>query len=95
MKAMQHNLNEWLRREAHIVAGHPFQMEDCSCLPVAPETQVDEDAPVGFLVTHGSDVAYVPAKTPDGEEIMTAWTKLHTTELTEEKQSLPSEYWYG
>lgn len=95
MKVLQQNLNEWLRREAHVTVGYPFQMDDCSCLPVAPESQSNEATPVGFLVTHGSDVAYVPAETPDGQQILTTWELLHSLELLEEAKAMPAEYWYG
>ncbi len=95
MKVLQQNLNDWFRHEAHVVAGDSFQMDDCSCLPVVPESRKEEEMPVGFLVTHGDDVTYVPAQTPNGEQILTAWSKLHTLELVEETKSLPAEYWYG
>lgn len=95
MKALQHNLNNWLQQEAHVVTGHPFQMDDCSCLPVVPESQKEEETPVGFLVTHGADVNFVAAQTPDGEQLMSAWSKIHTLEMMEQAPSLPAEYWYG
>lgn len=95
MKAVQQNLNEWLRQEAHVKTGQPFQMGERACMPVVAATQQDQDAPLGFLVTHGDDVAYVAAHSPDGEQIMTAWIKLHSFEEREEEQALPAEYWYG
>lgn len=95
MKAVQQNLNDWLRQEAHVKTGHPFQMGERACMPVVPATQKEEDTPVGFLVTQGDHVAYIPAQTPDGEQIMTAWVKLHSFEEREEEQALPAEYWYG
>lgn len=95
MKAIQQNLTDWLRREAHTIAGQPFKMDNCSCVPVAPENQRDEALPVGFLVTRGADVAYVAAQTPDGERMMTAWEKQRFFETTVEKETLPAEYWYG
>lgn len=95
MKAMQQNLTDWLRREAHVVAGQPFKMGNCSCVPVAPENQVDEAMPVGFLVTYGTDVTYVDAHTPAGARMITAWEKQRFLEITADKETLPAEYWYG
>lgn len=95
MKAIQFNLNDWLRQEAHVVAGRPFQLGDCSCLPVAPESEMEEDAPAGFLVTHGADINYVPAQTANGEQMLNAWTKAHAREQAERVGRLPAEYWYG
>lgn len=94
MKALKQNVENWLRREAHVMTGHSFLMGDCSCLPVVPENQIDEETPVGFLVTRGGDVTYVAAQTPVGERMMSAWAKNHSAEM-EESQSMPSEYWYG
>lgn len=96
MKAVQPNLDDWLRREAHVAAGRPFQFQDYSCVPVTPETQrPEEESPAGFLVTHGSDVSFVAAQTPDGEQLMRVWTKNHLLEAVEESQALPAECWYG
>lgn len=95
MKILQQNVNEWLRQEAHVVAGHSFEMGDCSCLPVAPESFSNEEAPVGFLVTHGSDMTFVDAQTSYGKKIMAAWEKNHLLELEEQEDSLPAECWYG
>ncbi len=96
MKLVQPNIDDWLRREAHVAAGRPFQFNDCSCVPVAPENHPpDVESPVGFLVTHGTDVGYVAAQTPDGEQLMRVWTKNHLLELAAENDSLPAECWYG
>ena len=95
MKAMQQTLNDWLRLKAHVVTGPPFQVGDCSCVPVAPETQREEDKPVGFLVTHGTDVTYVAAQTPAGEQMLSAWNKYHAPAPSREEPLLPAEYWYG
>lgn len=98
MKAIQLNVDEWLRREAHVTAGLPFQFEDYSCLPVAPQTKTNEgESPIGFLVTHGAEITFIPAKTPDGEQILTAWEKKQTPGAVpeEENPALPPECWYG
>ncbi len=96
MKARQLNVDDWLRQEAHVAAGRPFQFEDCSCVPVVPEMHMhDTSPPVGFLVTHGADVSFVPAQTADGRQIMTAWTKSHHLEEAKEGETLPPECWYG
>jgi hypothetical protein len=95
MKAIQFNLNDWLRQEAHVVAGHPFQMGDCSCLPVALESEKEEDVPAGFLVTHGADISYVPAHSANGEQMLHVWTKKHALDEAESADKLPAEYWYG
>lgn len=98
MKAMQLNVDEWLRREAHVTTGLPFRFEDYSCLPVAPQTKTNEGKdPIGFLVTHGAEITFVPAKTPDGEQIMTAWAKnlMPGAEAVEQDSALPAECWYG
>ena len=95
MKVVQQNVDNWLRLEAHVMTGHSFVMDNCSCLPVVPENQMDEEKPVGFLVTHGGDVSYVAAQTPDGEQLMSAWEKMHSREIMEQTQALPAEYWYG
>jgi len=93
MIAMQHSLNDWLHnRESRIIAGNPFHDGNNSCLPVS---HAEEKTPVGFLVKDGTDVAYVPAKTPDGVRMMDAWAKAHTVELKEQAPPLPAEYWYG
>jgi len=96
MKRTQPNINDWLQREAHVVAGPSFQFEDCSCVPVTPESLLsDSENPVGFLVTHGGDVTYVSAQTLNGKQILTAWTRNHLDEMAKEDRTLPSEYWYG
>ena len=95
MKAIQFSLNDWLRQEAHVVAGRPFQMDDCSCLPVAPESEKEEDLPAGFLVTHGADISYVPAHTAYGEQMLGVWTKMHTPDEVKSADKMPAEYWYG
>jgi hypothetical protein len=95
MKLIQQNVDNWLRREAHVMTGQSFPMGDCSCLPVVPENQMDEETPVGFLVTHGGDVTYVAAQTPVGQQMMSAWEKMHSLEIMEEAQPMPAEYWYG
>lgn len=96
MKAIQLNIGDWLRQEAHIAVGQPFQFENCSCVPVVPETHThDATLPVGFLVTHGADVAFVSAETPDGEQILAAWSKNHVFEEAEDYEVLPAECWYG
>lgn len=93
MRTIQQNIDEWLRREAHVVTGLPFQMDDCSCVPVAPQKK--EDSPFGFFVTHGSDISFVPAETPEGAHILSEWHKIHVTEALERDKALPGEYWYG
>lgn len=97
MKNAQDNINDWLLREAHVVAGHAFRADDCSCLPVRPETEAgrQDETPLGFLVAHGQDVTYQDAHTPKGEQLLSIWTKIHLLELAEDEQSLPAEYWYG
>jgi hypothetical protein len=95
MKVIQQNADNWFQREAHVITGHSFLMDDCSCLPVVPENQEEDETPVGFLVTHGRDVSYVAAHTPDGEQIMSAWSKVHSLERTKGPQPMPAEYWYG
>ena len=69
-------------------------MDDCSCVPVAGESAGEEE-PIGFLVTHGADVIFVDAHTPDGEQMMSAWMKGHLLELEEQNPVLPAECWYG
>jgi hypothetical protein len=46
-------------------------------------------------VTHGADVDYVAAQTPDGEQLMRVWAKNHLLELAAENEPLPAECWYG
>lgn len=95
MRIIQQNVNEWLQQEAHVVTGHSFEMDDCSCLPVVPEDRSHGEMPAGFLVTHGSDVTFVDAQTSYGREIMTAWEKNHLLELEAQEENLPAECWYG
>lgn len=97
MQNAQDNINDWLLHEAHMVTGHTFQMDDCSCLPVWPDNGVDEKGktPQGFLVTHGSEVAYQDAHTPEGEQMLGTWSKCRVMELLEQESLLPAEYWYG
>ena len=96
MKADPFNIDDWLHQEAHVAAGRPFRFNNCSCVPVAPETQfLNIENPVGFLVTQGIDVDYEAAQTPDGERLMHVWAKNHLVELTAENESLPAECWYG
>jgi hypothetical protein len=96
MRTVSLKIDDWLRHEAHVVAGHPFQIGDFSCVPVAPETlRQEKETPTGFLVTHGSDVSFIAAQTPDGEQLMRVWTKNHLLEVMEENQALPAECWYG
>lgn len=96
MKANPLNMDDWLRLEAHVATGHPFRFNDCSCVPVVPENHPPAiENPVGFLVTHGIDVDYVDAQTPDGEHLMRVWAKNHLLELAAENESLPAECWYG
>lgn len=91
--AMQFSLNDWLHhRDSRIIAGSPFNDGNNSCLPVS---HAEEKLPVGFLVNDGTDVAYVPAQTPDGARMLDAWTKAHTIELIEQAPPLPADYWYG
>ncbi len=95
MKAMQQNLNDWLRQKAHVVTGNPFQVGDFSCVPVGPENQQEADKPVGFLVTRGTDVTYVAAQTPAGEQMMSVWVKYQVPGSASDDPFLPAEYWYG
>lgn len=96
MRTIQQNIDDWLRSEAHVVAGSPFQYQNLSCVPVVSEHHThDTETPIGFLLTHGTDVAFVDAHTPEGESIMAVWTKTHILEVMEERQELPAECWYG
>lgn len=97
MKTIHDNINDWLQREAHVVPGHAFIMDDRSCLPVWPENQVVAfvEAPQGFLVTLGSEVAYIDANSPEGIELVQTWSKFQFAELLEASAVMPSEYWYG
>ena len=84
-------MDEWLRMEAHIIVGQPFHSGDCICVPVAPEVHQHLDNPLGFLVTHGSDIAFVEAPTPEGREFLSAWEKVQLMEILEEMEIMPSE----
>lgn len=97
MKNTPDNINDWLLNEAHVVTGHTFKMDDCSCLPVWTENRATKqgETPQGFLVTYGSEVAYQDAHTPEGERIMSAWAKCHVLEILAEHPLQPAEYWYG
>lgn len=96
MKTNLLNLDDWLHQEAHVATGQPFRFNDCSCVPVVPENHPpDIESPVGFLVTHGIDLDYVAAETPNGEQLMSVWAKNHLVELEAENPSLPAECWYG
>ena len=97
MQNKQDKINDWLLHEAHVVTGHAFRMADSSCLPVWPESAADKknETPQGFLVTHGNEVAYQDAHTPEGEQIMSVWAKCHVLEIVAEQPVQPAEYWYG
>lgn len=93
MQTLAQSMDEWLRKEAHIIAGPPFQSADCTCVPVTPETE--PEGPLGFLITHGGDISYVAVKTREGKQLLKAWNKAHLQELEDSATALPSEYWYG
>ncbi len=97
MKHIQDNINEWLRQEAHVVPGHAFQKDDCSCLPVWPEDKLDlaAEKPHGFLVSLGYEVTYLDAHTPEGEQLVDSWLKSRLSEILHDACSLPAECWYG
>lgn len=97
MQNTQDKINDWLLHEAHMVTGHTFQMHGSSCLPVWPDNGVDEKGkkPQGFLVTHGSEVVYQDAHTPEGEQMTDTWSKYRVMELLGLESLLPAEYWYG
>lgn len=93
MKTTQFTAHDWLRHEAHLTAsGHPFQFNDCSYLPVAPN---DEQFPSGFLMTHGQDVQFVPADSEAGQEIAAFWGKTRFVGVFENPELVPTEYWIG
>ncbi len=77
--------------------GEIFLMDDCPCLPVwiAGVSHQHEDAPPGFLVSHGTEVVYQSAQTPEGEQLLHAWYKEQLTKISAETSDLPAEYWYG
>lgn len=95
MQTKHPNLEEWLHREAHVAVGPAFQTSDCACVPVVPEGPQKVGDPVGFLITHGQDVSFVDVKTPEGADLLCAWTKVQMEDLVLEQVDLPSEYWYG
>lgn len=95
MRTIRQNIEDWLHCEAYVRRGHPFKLGTYSCVPVASETDEEEETPVGFLVTQGADVAFIESQTPEGEQIMSAWMKNHLLEGISKKQALPAEYWYG
>ena len=97
MQNISDTINDWLLHEAHVVTGHTFRMDDCSCLPLWPESAATKkgETPQGFLVTHGSEVAYQDAHTPEGEQMLGTWAKCRVHELLEQAALLPAEYWYG
>lgn len=96
MQTIRQNIDEWLQREAYVRAGNPFKFGTYSCVPVASEADEEEETPVGFLLTHGTDVTFIETQTPDGEQIMAAWSKNHFLEgASNKKKALPAEYWYG
>ncbi|GAB4492086.1 MAG: hypothetical protein OHK0019_13330 [Saprospiraceae bacterium] len=96
MQIIRLNIEDWLRQEAHVVTGRPFHLDDCSCVPVAPQNRSEAiETPVGFLITHGKDISFVETHSPDGARILDAWNKIHQQEIEEEKENLPAECWYG
>jgi hypothetical protein len=97
MKNAQDNINEWLLREAHIVAGHAFQMEESACLLVCAESGVDkqEETPVGFLISHKNELIFKDARTPEGKQMLRVWSKHQELEMHDHEALLPAEYWYG
>lgn len=89
MQTFPSNIEDWLRREAHLVAGRSFVFNECSYLPVSLESE--QQHPVGFLVTHGDDVQFIPAASEEGAAPVLAWEK----EADEAVAVFPSEYWVG
>jgi len=95
MQTKQLNMDEWLRLEANIVAGQPLALDDCACVPVAQLSQSKEAPPLGFIVTHGRDISFVDATSPEAERLLAAWNKAHLQEIESEQEDLPTECWYG
>lgn len=86
------SIEDWLQREAHLVAGRSFVFNECSYLPVSLAT---ENRPVGFLITHGEDVQFVPAESEEGIAPTLAWEQVANETDAKEAGIFPSEYWVG
>lgn len=95
MKTTQFSAHDWLKHEAHLTAyGHPFQFNECSCLPVAPE-EPKMARPTGFLMTHGLDVEFVPVESEEGQAMVHFWERVRFVGVFEELDPTPTEYWIG
>lgn len=88
MQNFPSSIEDWLRHEAPLVVGPSFVFNERSYLPVSLES---EGSPVGFLVTDGDDVQFVPAESEAGAAPALAWAQ----EAEETAIVFPSEYWVG
>jgi len=82
---------------AFAIQGEVFLVDDYPCVPVwtAGVNNQHAGAPPGFLVTHGTEMVYQSAHTPEGEELLHAWYRDHLTKISAEASAMPAEYWYG
>jgi len=96
MKQANTNLDLWMRQNAHVHTGEPFQCDDYSCIPVFSENK--DNKQIAFLLTKDDALllvhqdAILPEHRIIWSQIWSAYRK-NGADLIE--YSVPSEIWFG
>lgn len=96
MKQANTNLDHWMRENAHVRTGEPFQCDDYSCIPVLSENK--DNKHIAFLVTKDDALLLVhqDAVLPEHRIIWSqVWSAYRKNGADVIESSAPSETWFG
>lgn len=96
MKQANTNLDLWMRQNAHVHTGEPFQCDDYSCIPVFSENK--DNKQIAFLLSKDDALllVYQDALLPEDRSIwVQVWRAYHKNGSELMEAMAPSETWFG